>query len=422
MKEFKLLSEYKRQIINFLYLSCIQTVNLISPLVILPFLIIKFGIEGYGSIAFAQAISFYVSTLINFGFNVSGTKKISEFRNEKKIKDKTISSIYIIKLIIYLFLVAVVYGFFLFSGKWLSNDSFCYLVLLYTISTLYDVFFPVWYFLGIEKMKIITITNTISKLLFCISIFIFIGNQTNILLVPILFIICNLLAIIFPLFILFKAESYKPTLPNKMFLISTIKEAYIFFIADFMAILKDRTNILIIGSCLSMSSVAYFDVIQKIIGFIRSIFINFNNAFFPLIVRTRRQKDVKIGIWGSLGFSILTYLIMVTFSDILISFLSKGRIENDTIVFSIAALFIITASISSTIGLFILIPNGYQNKFLYNLFLATLVYLLLIMILFLTNNINLISLLIAYNMSVFIELCHRCYLCYKFKLTQYLLK
>lgn len=422
MKEFKLLSEYKRQIINFLYLSCIQTVNLISPLVILPFLIIKFGIEGYGSIAFAQAISFYVSTLINFGFNVSGTKKISEFRNEKKIKDKTISSIYIIKLIIYLFLVAVVYGFFLFSGKWLSNDSFCYLVLLYSISTLYDVFFPVWYFLGIEKMKIITITNTISKLLFCISIFIFIGNQTNILLVPILFIICNLLAIIFPLFILFKSECYKPTLPNKMFLISTIKEAYIFFIADFMAILKDRTNILIIGSCLSMSSVTYFDVIQKIIGFIRSIFINFNNAFFPLIVRTRRPKDVKIGIWGSLGFSILTYLIIVTFSDILISFLSKGRIENDIIVFSIAALFIITASISSTIGLFILIPNGYQNKFLYNLFLATLVYLLLIMILFLTNNINLISLLIAYNMSVFIELCHRCYLCYKFKLTPYLLK
>ena len=83
-----MLSEYKRQIINFFYLSCIQTVNLISPLVILPFLIIKFGIEGYGSIAFAQAISFYVSTLINFGFNVSGTKKISEFRDDKKIKDK----------------------------------------------------------------------------------------------------------------------------------------------------------------------------------------------------------------------------------------------------------------------------------------------------------------------------------------------
>lgn len=420
MRELKLIANYKRQIINFLYLSCIQTVNLVSPLVILPFLILKLGINGYGAIAFAQAVAFYVSTMINFGFNVSGTKKISELRHNKKLIDQIASSIFIIKLSFYLIILALVYGFYLVMGNVFVNKTLFYLILLYTVSTFYDVFFPVWYFLGKEKMKIITITNISSKMIFCMAIFIFIKNQSNILLVPTLFIISNLIAICIPLFLLFKREHFRLMIPKWQFLLSTIKDGSIFFISDFIAMLKDRTNILIVGGFLSMSSVAYFDIIQKIIGFIRSIFNNFNNAFFPLIVRTKKEKDVRIGIWGSFYIGLLIYLVTVTMSSFLINLLSKGMIENDIIIFSISALFIITAAISSTIGLFILIPNGLQNKFLYNLCLATLIYIVLIIILFFTNTISLISIIIAYNLSVFVELCHRFYLCYKFSLTKYL--
>ena len=124
----------------------------------------------------------------------------------------------------------------------------------------------------------------------------------------------------------------------------------------------------------------------------------------------------------SVIYKYLFYLVVVSSSNILIYILSKGIINNDLITFSIAALFIVTASMSSAIGLFILIPNGFQNKFLYNLFLATAIYLFLIGILFLYNSINLRTVIIAYNVSVFLELCHRLFICYKFKLIGFLFK
>ena len=102
MKSFisNVIANYRQQLVNFLCLSCIQSVNLISPLVTLPFLIVKLGIHNYGLIAFAQTIMIYISTFINFGFNVTGTKKISESRHNKKLTDEITSVIYAIKFAI----------------------------------------------------------------------------------------------------------------------------------------------------------------------------------------------------------------------------------------------------------------------------------------------------------------------------------
>lgn len=423
MKSFisNVIANYRQQLVNFLCLSCIQSVNLISPLVTLPFLIVKLGIHNYGLIAFAQTIMIYISTFINFGFNVTGTKKISESRHNKKLTDEITSVIYAIKFAIYLTILILLFCIYLIFSYFIVDMTLFYLILLYAIATFYDVFFPVWYFLGKEQMLNISITNALSKLIFCILIFFFIENESNILLVPILLIGSNLFAISFPLFVLFKRERFKFLIPNKSQILSTIKDAFIYFMSDVMALIKDRTNIIII-SFLSMSSVAYFDIMQKIIELVRNIFVNFNNAFFPLIVRSKRIKDIRVGIWSAFFVSIFFYLVVVSSSNILIYILSKGIINNDLITFSIAALFIVTASMSSAIGLFILIPNGLQNKFLYNLFLATVIYLSLIGILFLFNSINLRTVIIAYNVSVFLELCHRLFICYKFKLIGYLFK
>ena len=45
---------------------------------------------------------------------------------------------------------------------------------------------PIWFFQGIEKMKYIAIVNLSARLLFVVAIFLFIHNQEDYLLVPLL--------------------------------------------------------------------------------------------------------------------------------------------------------------------------------------------------------------------------------------------
>lgn len=56
----------------------------------------------------------------------------------------------------------------------------------YFLLTFNELLLPIWFFQGIEKMKYIAIVNLSARLLFVVAIFLFIHNQEDYLLVPLL--------------------------------------------------------------------------------------------------------------------------------------------------------------------------------------------------------------------------------------------
>ena len=55
-------------------------------------------------IVFAQAIINYVSLVINFGFNMSGARKVAVYKEDKVLLSRIVSSTYLCKLIIMAYL------------------------------------------------------------------------------------------------------------------------------------------------------------------------------------------------------------------------------------------------------------------------------------------------------------------------------
>lgn len=60
----------KMLLANFTYLSIIEIIGLLLPLITFPYLIRTIGAQKYGIIVFAQTIVAYLVMIVNFGFNV----------------------------------------------------------------------------------------------------------------------------------------------------------------------------------------------------------------------------------------------------------------------------------------------------------------------------------------------------------------
>ncbi|HCJ3408385.1 TPA: oligosaccharide flippase family protein, partial [Klebsiella pneumoniae] len=59
-----------------IYLYLVQISNIILPLVLVPYLAHVLGVEFFGKLSYAQAISYIAIFFVDFGFNFSAARNI----------------------------------------------------------------------------------------------------------------------------------------------------------------------------------------------------------------------------------------------------------------------------------------------------------------------------------------------------------
>ena len=65
-------ASYKSKLFsNFIALSIVQVINLLLPLLVMPFVIARIGADGFGVIALAQVVMIFLSTIGDYGFNLT---------------------------------------------------------------------------------------------------------------------------------------------------------------------------------------------------------------------------------------------------------------------------------------------------------------------------------------------------------------
>ncbi len=169
-------SQNTSEIKDVLYLILLQGVNHLLPLIVTPYMMLKLGVDGYGYFGFSFAVLQYFILIVDFGFNLSATKRIALVYDNRYMMNKVFTATMFAKIL--LFVISTIFFFiFCFCFERIS----CYQkTLLFMFPMLIGATFTfTWLFQGIGKIKIMSIINTISKVLILPLTFIFINDMSD---------------------------------------------------------------------------------------------------------------------------------------------------------------------------------------------------------------------------------------------------
>jgi PST family polysaccharide transporter len=174
---------HKRLFGSVLALGFIQIINYVAPFVVLGHLTRTLGLDLYGVVAFGQGVILLCGVIIDFGFGLSATNKISKNRHNKPYVGKLIAGVLCVKIILYLTCAIVVVIYSSFTERYGEHSAFINLCLL---PILVQSMFPIWFFQGLEKIKYAAISMVLSKILYALMVVLFIDIPEHYYLIPIL--------------------------------------------------------------------------------------------------------------------------------------------------------------------------------------------------------------------------------------------
>ena len=158
----------RKELVDSLYLIALQGINQFLPLLVLPYLMVVLGATGYGYIGFSLSVVQYLVLVVDFGFNLSATRRIAQVRDNREELTRVFWSVFWAKLVLLagaLLLLAVLLLAVPTFQKYRT-------ALLCTLPMLVGSAFTfLWLFQGIGRVRQMAIINTTSKIIMLPLIF-----------------------------------------------------------------------------------------------------------------------------------------------------------------------------------------------------------------------------------------------------------
>lgn len=326
----------KKILIDIVFSYISQGLNFLLPFFVLPYLINTLSVESFGIYGFSFAFSQFCVLFVDFGFNVTATKKIVE-----NIPDKIFIKIYFWKIIfskIFLFIICGVVCFFLFLF-FSSFRIYLYPILVSSLMVLGSVFFPIWWFQGLNKFKTLAIITSVSKLITYPFIFFFVVDDKDyfnaIFIQSFSFIIATFFSFIY---IFFKYRFYFDDMISKSIFIdffSEIKDSWLIFLSNSSISLYANSSILILGLFSSNYSVGVFSAIERVLRVVcTAILVPLNQVCYPYIINLKSVSFIKSIIFLKqvvlfvILLSIFIIFLLNQFDYFFISIFFKGSTSN----------------------------------------------------------------------------------------------
>ncbi len=300
----------KRLADNFIALLSLQFINYVLPLFLIPYLIQTLGMEGFGIYAFVFAIATYGTKFSDYGFDLSATYHISLHKDKPNKINEIFSSVLFIK-----FILAMIFLVFLTLAIFFIDKLYLYKELLFLSYGMFlgNIFLPLWFFQGIEKMRFIMYLNGFLKLSLFVLILLFVKEKTDLAILFMLHSIASLMVGFLGLYLALKYFKVTLSKPSKAQIYFYLKDGWYIFTSKIAVEFYSTSSTIIVGFFVSPLILGYYAISVKIMAAIGNLFDPINRVVYPYLVGVyQTSNDNFVSRNKQLSLVILTIMIPIS--------------------------------------------------------------------------------------------------------------
>lgn len=367
LKLFIKTKEYRKILENIVSLTGLQFASYILPLLTLPYLTMVLGPDKFGLTQYAIALITYFQIITDYGFNLSATREAAIYREDDAKKSEIFSSVMSIKLLLCILTFIILLLIVMFIPKF--NADLMVYILTFGMVIGY-MLFPTWFFQAMEYMKYTSILNIIGKVIYTVAIFLFIHNQGDYLLVPIINSIGLIVVGIAGFYIAVKKFNIKLKIPSVKSIIYHLKEGWYVFISTVAINMYTTTNTFLLGLLTNNTLVGYYSIAEKIVLAANGLLNPISQALYPFVSRkTQDEKDeVNINFIRNLTklMAIIGLILsagIFIFAKPIILIIFGNAYANSVILLEILSALPFVVALSTVFGVQTMLTHNYKKAF-----------------------------------------------------------
>lgn len=341
---------------NFGYLTLLQVANYIFPFISMPYLARVLGVEKFGILAIGTAVTAYFQSITDYGFSYTTVRKIARNKDDREYISKITSLTFSAK-------------FVLMSGCALILALLCAFVpylrgysLVLFATFLYipgHILFADWFFQAVEDMKYITILSVISKFVFTVLVFVFIKQDSDYVLQPVLVALGYATSSVVCIYIMRTKYKIRFILPSFKSIVQELRDGFDMFVTLFLPTVYTNLNILILGSSQGDRTTGIYNGASKFTGLAYNIFTTISRTVYPFFAR--KMDKHKLYVCVSLLIAVVISLFLFALAKPLVLILLGEEFSATIPVLRIVAFTPVAMSITNSYGVNYLVLFGKEN-------------------------------------------------------------
>lgn len=363
----------KSLIESFFSLSMMYGLDLILPLLLIPFLIRYIGIEKVGLLNFATAAMAYFSIIINYGFNLTATKEVALCKDDVDARARLFNVVMTSK--VFLSIVCVLFlGVLLWLVPRFRSEYLLYLIVFGGV--FFQNMSPVWFFQGVGQLKQIALYNLIVKTVCTAVIFVMVKGPQDYMWVAILQTAGFFLVAVLSLVHLLSKYHIQVSIPLFSEVRTQLHNGMYVFLSQLKISFFSNFNVLILGFFAGNTAVGYFTSADKVIRALAVIQIPVTTTFFPHFARLLKENKKaayalirKLSAWA-IGLYVPVLLLVFVFAYPLVQLVFGDGMEAVAVIIRILVLLPLLIILNNFAGTQMLLNMG-KDKVFFNVLLST---------------------------------------------------
>lgn len=349
---------------NALSLYGVQVSSYVVPLVTIPYLARVLGATGWGLVAFAQAFGAYTALIGEYGFALSATREIARNRDKPEELSEIVAGVMGAKTLLAVGTVALAFLVHWWIPIFQEHPLLFWAAMFWAVGQAFNM---MWYFQGVERMRLPAALDISAKTLATTGIFLFVhrpGDEWRVLLIQGLgyflsFTVCVLLMYRETAF---RLPSWRPTF-------DALRMGWSMFLFKSSVSLYTAGNAFILGLFVSPELVGFYAGAEKITRAFLGLLSPINQTLFPRmnhLMQTARERAVRlmrisVGIMGAIG--VLLGVTLFVLAPLLVHFILGSSFTPAVPLLRILALLPPLIALSNVFGIQWMLSLGLDRPF-----------------------------------------------------------